>query len=116
MYKNFKEDEIEMNNLQKEQMRKVKYQAFLVKEDDSESIMRYGEAEVISNCEIVNYVLKDAYMNKFILKWIKINGVKTDFVAKGKRKYDSSKLKIYCKNPKCFNHYLANKKIKEVCE
>lgn len=27
---------------------------------------------------------------------------------------EKKKIKIYCKNPKCFNHYLANNKIKVV--
>lgn len=33
-----------------------------------------------------------------------------------KEKIDPKKIKIYCKNPECFNHYLANHKIKEVKE
>jgi hypothetical protein len=26
---------------------------------------------------------------------------------------DKKKIKLYCKNPNCFNHYIANNKIKE---
>ena len=32
---------------------------------------------------------------------------------KPKKKIDPKKMKFYCKNPDCFNHYLANNKIKE---
>lgn len=28
------------------------------------------------------------------------------------QKKEKKKIKIYCKNPECFNHYLANNKIK----
>ena len=29
------------------------------------------------------------------------------------KKKEKPKVKLYCKNPKCFTHYLANNKIKE---
>ena len=39
-----------------------------------------------------------------------IVSIKLDIAEAELRK---SKIKIYCKNPKCFIHYLANHKIKE---
>ena len=51
---------------------------------------------------------EDLKLKEVLPNLIKKGLVETDETIKNRRK----KIRIYCKNPECFNHYLANHKIK----
>lgn len=64
---------------------------------------------------------KCKYKNESLLNVFKHMQIKHELeigknIFKLKEKEDSKKIKIYCKNPECFNHYLADHKIKEIKE